>query len=396
MPRPKVLHVLEATLGGARRHVTDLLLGLDQHKYELLFAFSPLRADALFSEELAKIRRSGVRTVEIPMAREIRPLLDARAFRQLYRLIRNERIAVAHLHSSKAGFLGRLAAKAASQSCKTIYTPHGVAVRLGKFYGLLEKFAGRFTDALIAVSEPERKELAGYGLVASDRLVTISAGIDLSALAALADPSADTSDVGSVRRELGVPLDAPLIGTAGRLTRLKDPEAFVRVGAAVAQAHPEAYFLWVGEGELQALVLSQAATLGVRDRVLFLSFRKDIYRILRAMDIFVLTSIYESFGYVTCEAMALEKAVVATAVAGTVDLVEPGVTGFLVPPGDSQAMARAISILLEEPAKRKAMGQEGRRKIEQSFTVARMVRQTEDLYDRLLARLWGGTSRRVE
>lgn len=376
MPRLKILQVLEATLGGTRRHVTDLLLGLNKQKYEIHFAFSRLRADDLFAEELQRIQASGVRCFEIPMTRKIRPVSDLRSLWQLYRLARRERYDLVHTHSSKAGFLGRTAAKMARSGCRTLYTPNAIAVNLHPFYGWLERVAGLWTDAIIAVSESEREEIAACRLVPPSRLAMIFSGIDLTTYS-------PAEDKGTVRSELAVSAETLLIGAVGRLAAQKDPQTFVRTAEAVLRRHPQACFVWVGEGELNEAALSLARTLGVEDRIRFVGFRRDVPQFLRSLDIFVLTSTYESFGYVTCEAMALGKPVVATAARGTRDLIVPGTTGFLTPLHDVAALSDAICTLIEDPDLRRRMGSEGRRRAEEVFNVSIMVKQTEDLYDRL-------------
>lgn len=375
--RRKVLHVLEATSAGAARYVADLLLRMDTDEFDVSFAYSPNRADERFWRDLALIEARGIRLYAIPMSRSIQPSADARAFWSLFRLIRERRFDLVHGHSSKAGFLARLAAKLADRHIVTVYSPHAIAISLNPAYGYLERFAGRFTDAVLGVSRSERDELEGYRLLPSGKLRFVTAGIDLPRFAAPADGRA-------FRKRLRVPEAAVLIGTAGRLSSQKDPFTFLRAAARLNQSRVPAYFAWAGDGELRGEAESLSAALGIADRVRFGGQCADLRPFLASLDIFALTSRYESFGYVTCEAMAAGKPVVATNVSGSRELVVDGFTGFLVEPGDSASAAAALQRLAEDSLLRRAMGLAGRQRAREQYDVTRMVRQVEGLYRELI------------
>jgi glycosyltransferase involved in cell wall biosynthesis len=380
-PRPKMLHLLEATGAGVSRYVADLLLRIDTAAFDVALAYSPRRADARFWMDLKAIQKRGIRTFEIPMSRGIRPFDDARALWRIHRLVKEHSFDLVHGHSSKAGFLGRLAAKGAGSRVLTIYSPHAISIAANPAYAHLERFAGHFTDAMLGVSRSEREELEGYQLVPVAKLHHVTAGIDVAAFASYADR-------GEFRRQMLIPEHAVLIGTAGRLVPQKDPLLFVRAAAQLRQEGLLTYFAWAGDGELRDQAEALARSLGVDTHLRFAGYCRDVRPFLAALDIFALTSRYESFGYVTCEAMAMGKPVVATNVAGSNELVEDGKTGYLVAPGDVAGCAAALRRLAVDPSLRHTLGEAGYWRARDHYDVGRMVRQVEDLYRKLLEESW--------
>jgi glycosyltransferase involved in cell wall biosynthesis len=379
--RPKILHLLEATSAGAARYVADLLLRIDTEAFDVAFAYSPRRADDRFWRDLTAIQARGIRTYEIPMSRSIRPIDDGKALWRIYRLVKEDGFEVVHGHSSKAGFLGRLAAKMADWRVVTIYSPHAIAISANPAYAHLERFAGYFTSAMLGVSRSERDELEGNNLVPVSKLYHVTAGIDIPAFSACLDGE-------TFRSQWSIPDSAVLIGAAGRLAYQKDPLTFVRAAAQLHRDGVPAYFAWAGDGELRDQASSLARLLGVDTRVRFTGHCRDLRPFLAALDIFSITSRYESFGYVTCEAMAMGKPVVATNVAGSNELVWNGRTGFLVPAGDAKGCAAALRRLASDASLRQAMGQAGQRRVHEHYDVGRMVRQVESLYRKLLEESW--------
>lgn len=379
--RPRILHLIEATSAGVARYVADLLLRIDTNAFDVTLAYSPRRADDRFWRDLQAIQARGVRTFEIPMSRSIRPVDDSKALWQVYRLIKDLGSDVVHGHSSKAGFLGRLAAKLAGSRIVTIYSPHAISISANPGYAPIERLAGYFTDAVLGVSRSEREELEGYRLMSSSKLHHVTAGIDISAFA-------EFPDDGQFRQRMQIPEKAVLIGTAGRLAPQKDPLGFVRAAAQLHREGVPAFFAWAGDGEMRQEAESLARTLGVDSSMRFAGYCPDLRPFLAALDIFALTSRYESFGYVTCEAMSMGKPVVATNVAGSNELVADGETGFLVPAGDTGACAAALGRLALDAFSRRVMGDAGQRRAREYYDVGRMVRQVEDLYRKLLEESW--------
>jgi glycosyltransferase involved in cell wall biosynthesis len=385
----RVLHVAEATIAGVRTYI-QALSGLDRSRFQQTVV-CPLRRENAFGDQqlIDHLVRAGVPVLPVAMRRSISPLADLAALRRLVAILRRERFDLIHLHSSKAGFLGRLAARIAAADLPpaerpaVIYSPHGLAF-LGdsgaatrRLYLALERMAGLLCDRVVAVSAGERDLVIASGIAPAERVIQIDLGVDPAALPPDFDRAAQ-------RQTLGVPVGAPLVGTLARATSQKNPCLFVDAAARVLLAQPEAWFLWCGDGELRDQAESRARALGITDRCRFLGHREDAGRLLASFDVFWLTSNYESFGLATAEAMALGLPVVATDVVGTRDLVVPGVTGLLVPPRDPAALARATLGLFGDPARARALGRAGRLRILDRYSLSRMLDVTASLYDSLI------------
>jgi glycosyltransferase involved in cell wall biosynthesis len=193
-----------------------------------------------------------------------------------------------------------------------------------------------------------------------------------------------------IRAELGIPADVPLVGTVGRLDFQKAPLDFVRMAALVRASHPEARFVWVGEGDLLEEAQAEARRLGVD--IVFTGYRSDAARIASSFDVFVISSLYEGLGRALSEAMASGRPIVATAVNGVVDIVEPGTTGFLAPPADPETLARHIVWLLRNPDAARRMGEAGRERARSLFDPALMCALIEQAYARLVGPAPSGTA----
>jgi len=377
--RPKVLQVLEATGAGTACYVAGLLLNIDTKAFDVSFAYSSLRADQRFLKDLQHIAMRGVRLYEIPMQRNIRPLDDLRALWDLYRLIKAQQFDIVHGHSSKAGFLARLAAKLADSRIVTVYSPHAISISFNPKFWYLERFAGFLTNAILGVSRSERDELENYRLVSRSKLRYATAGIEVAAYAG-------QFGGGDLRERIGVPAGTILIGSAGRITAQKDPATFLKAAAELLGSGVRAHFAWAGNGELKCESETLASELGIAEHVTFLGYCPDLRPFLDALDIFALSSRYESFGYVTCEAMAMGKPVVATNVSGSNELILHGETGYLVDIADVQGLAKAFHHLAGDRALCRRMGEAGRARARKHYDLRRMIRDVEQFYRELF---WG-------
>jgi len=183
-----------------------------------------------------------------------------------------------------------------------------------------------------------------------------------------------------VRAELGVRENTPVIFMVGRLALQKNYPLFLRVMAQLREANPDLIGLVAGQGPLQAELQSLAGSLGLTEGVRFLGPRDDIPDLMVAADIVVLTSDWEGFPNTLLEAMWLERPVVATDVGGCREVVDDGETGFLVPPGDGEALVAACQRLLDEPVLRERMGAAGRQRVLDQFTAEHLVEATLDQY----------------
>lgn len=344
------MHVVEASLGGIARHIWDLMrelhaLGLDQ-----VLVYSPVRMDVRFRQCVDWCSREGIACEEVGMTRAVSLRADIRSVVRLINLVKTRNVRILHLHSSKAGGVGRLAALFL-RNVRVVYTPNGNPSHLSWRYGVIEFLLGRIrTDRLIAVSASEYRELARLRYVKRERLIRIDSGIDPTAVVSLA--------TGSYLSERMI--GRSIVATVGRIARQKDPLFLADVSRIVLDARPDAKFLWIGDGEMRRDFVAAIRRLGVEEAWTITGWVENPYKVLRQASVFALASRYESFGYVTLEAMALGLPVVGTKVAGTMDLVEHQRTGFLVPLGSTNGFADAVIRLLQSERLRRTLGEAGR------------------------------------
>ncbi|MFQ6130804.1 MAG: glycosyltransferase family 4 protein [Armatimonadota bacterium] len=381
MPSLRVAQIIEATTGGVRRHLTDLVTHLAGPDFAI-HVFCSTRRDPHFRADIERMRQAGAEVTVVDMRREIAPGPDWRAYRELTRLLRDGDFHVVHAHSSKAGVLGRRAAKSAGAPA-VVYTPHcfpfemRAAAPTRWFYRQIERRMAGDTNRIIAVCAQEREAALRSRICAPEKIAVIENGLDLEAFDRAQEPAPE-------RQELGLREEDVVIGTMGRLTRQKGQEHLVRALPAILGEQPAARVLLVGEGELRPRLEGLAWELGLSDRVVFAGHREDAAACYQVMDIFVLPSLWEACPYAILEAMAAQTAVVASAVGGCRDIVEDRVSGVLVPPGEPRAIANAVLSILRNPERLAALGEAGRRRVEEHFALARMVERTAELYRELV------------
>ena len=310
--------------------------------------------------------------------RAINPL-DAVALAQLIALCLRQRFDLVDTHTSKGGFLGRLAARVAGVP-HIVHHAHGfsfnqVTGASRRFYIALERLAARAGHFTISVSEEHRLTALEAGIEPPEKISTILNGIDLKPFAAV--------DRAAARRALGFDSKDLIIGAVGRLSAQKGFEYLIRALPAVLQAVPAARLAIAGDGPLEIELRQLAFHCGVQDRVRFLGFRKDIPQLLAAFDVFALPSLWEGLSISLMEAMATGKAIVATDIWGNREMVDPEKTGLLAPPANPAALAAALRrVLLDRPLAQ-ALQQNARQAALLRYSEQRMVEQTLALYDGL-------------
>lgn len=377
--RIKVLHVITRFAGGSGGNTLLSAIGMDPGRYEVWIAAAP--DGALWD----RARRSGIRTVPIPRLREeISPLDDAVVLRQLVRLIRRQRFSVVHTHCAKAGFLGRLAARIAGAPA-VVHTFHAFgfdrAVRGPRrvLYRALDRLVRRMADRYVAVSPLVGRAAVEQRLAPPGSVVVVPSAVEVDSIPRSADPS--------VREELGIPSGVPVVGWVGRMVAQKAPIDFVRMAAVVKRTHPQTVFVMVGDAASEAWPLereTRAEAARLRLDVVFTGYRSDAPRVISAFDVFVVSSLYEGLGRGLTEAMAGARPVVATAVNGVPDLVEPGSTGLLAPPADPAALARCVGWMLDHPDQAREMGRQARERVIPAFAPSGMCGSLDHLYSGLL------------
>lgn len=377
----RILHVLEATVGGTRRHLLDLCRNLPRERFLQHLVYSSVRS-AEFEGDAQRLRESGIEATPLPLRREIEPAEDWHCLQALTRIIRDWRPQIVHGHSAKGGFLARLAARRVA-GCRTVYNPHGFPFQMRtsplkhQLYVGLERYAGRYTDALVAACESQKTLALQYGLLPAERISVIPNGIEAAEFSLAIDREA-------LRRELGVPVEARLVGTVAALSPQKGVEYLVRAAAAVRRERPEVHFLIVGEGVLRGSLQRLAKALGTAEGVHFPGARGDVPQVLAALDLFVLPSLWEGLPYVLLEAGAAGLPVLATDIPGNHDVIKAEETGYLAKPADALDLAVKLFEALDDPAlaDRAAALQQ---LVRTEYTLERMVGGHAALYEKLVA-----------
>lgn len=350
--------VTRADLGGAQVHVLDLLRGF-QHTLDMVVATGE---EGYFTEA---VRRMGVPCEVVPnLVHPIRPMRDIRALVDVARLIRRYRASVVHTHTSKAGWIGRLAARAAG--VPGIFTAHTWCFTEGishktRLVGIpAERLAAMCSSAIINVSRANH-EIASQNRIANpEKMLTIWNGI----------PDTDW------RAHPGAS-GTPVIAVVARMVEQKDHRTLIR---ALPLMQQQARVLFAGDGPYLEDLQKEAFQAGAHDRIEFLGRRLDIERILSKAHIFALPSKWEGFPLSILEAMRAGLPVVASDVGGVSEAVEDGRTGFLIPRGDARTFAQKLDILAGDQVLRRRMGNAGRKRYEEEFTLKIMLQRTMEVY----------------
>jgi glycosyltransferase involved in cell wall biosynthesis len=372
-PVLRVLEVFEPPAGGVPEHVRLLADGLHDRGYEVTVA-GP--ADAA---PRARMEERGVEYVELPIVGDMLALRrDLPTTRALTALMRERRFDLVHLHSQKAGLLGRLAAVPARTPA--VYTPNSLIHRFmfivpsptarQRYLKTLwmERVLGRITTALIAVSQEERDAAVQDRLIARRRVHVIRNGVDFDETVE-ADP-----------RLLEFRGEGPLLGMVAALRVQKGLPTLLSALEILAGRGAAPRFAIVGSGPLEDEVRARINEGPLAATTLLLPFEGRVEPYLRALDAFVLPSYFEGLPLAVLEAMAAGLPVVATGVGGTPEAVVARETGILVDVKDAEALADAMQAIAAQPELRARMGVAGRARYEAEFRVDRMVDQTATLY----------------
>jgi glycosyltransferase involved in cell wall biosynthesis len=372
---PKVISfITRLIVGGAQETAIYTAAGLGPEYSSLLVTGPQTGAEGELHTEAARL---GVPPLVLtPVVRQISLIKDVRALVALWRLFRRERPDIVHTHSSKAGILGRLAARLARVPV-IVHTVHGWPFhtetgRLDRgIYMWLERRMARFTDRLIAVSAKDIESGVAARIGDRARYTMVPNGVELSELLA-------------VERTLPSLENVRVIGGIMRLVPQKDPQTFVRAAALVASRLPDTRFEIAGGGPLKDELERLAGELGLNGNFEFLGIRRDLTDLLASFDIFVATSLWEGLPRAVVEAMASGLPVIAADVGGVSEVIKDGYTGWLVPPGDPAAIASCMEEILKDPEHAAAIGKRGREAV-RNLGTAEMLEQTKAIYSELLS-----------
>ena len=365
---PKVLHVITDTgWGGAERHALALTTGLVQRGHDCQVAY--LVGDGYLD---TAFEARGIRTTNL----RARSWLDPVALARLIRLARRERFDLLHAHLFPGEVFATLAALRLG-GVPLICTKHNDEAFLRKWhFRMLHRVISYRASRTIAISDHVRRFTMETGTAHSPRVLTIRYGYDPPAVL----PTREAS-----RATRGVPAGAFLVGAAGRLAAQKGHRHLIEAIPALAPEIPNVQVVIMGEGPMRPALERRTRELGVDRHVRLPGFHPDVQSFLCGLDVFVMPSLWEGFGLVLLEAMAAGRPIVASKVSAIPEVIEDGETGLLVPPADASALGGAILRLWHDPSLREKLGNAGRERLRERFSLDQMVDETERVYAEVLA-----------
>jgi|SoiMethySBSTD1v2_1073268.scaffolds.fasta_scaffold36957_4 glycosyltransferase involved in cell wall biosynthesis len=368
----KVLELLTSfQIGGTERQVANLVRGLDSSRFDLRVAC--LRR---FGELLGEIESLHVPVTEFRIGGKLYGPKTALEAMRLAQYLRRNRVQIVHTFGLYPNIFAVPVAKMAGVPI-VLASIRDQGDILTPLQQRIQRWSCRFADCILVNATAIRERLVEQGYDES-RIVVIRNGIR----PAHHNRSQDSAEA---RERWGVPRRARLVVVLSRLNPMKGIEYFLDAAGILAARYPDTHFVVAGDGEIRASLQERARNLGIADRVTFTGFRTDIPDLLAEASVSVLPSLSEGLSNTVLESMGAGIPVVATRVGGNPEVVEDGVSGFLVPPRDAGALAQAAGRLLADEPLARRIGQAGMERVARRFSVENSVRQTERIYRQLLA-----------
>ena len=379
--KTKVFHVItKLELGGAQKVTLMTLERLPRDQYEVGLVTGPEGLLVEWANRIPDIHRVWIPT----LVREVRPLKDALAFLKLWNLFRRERPQVVHTHSSKAGILGRWAARLAGVPV-IFHTAHGFGFNdfqrplVRNFYLWMERITTKVTTKLVVVSYANADKGERSGIFERKDWVLCRDAISVEQF----------MQPGPRRRKLGewnIPENKVVVGMVACFKPQKSPIDFVDIAARVLGESSDAHFVMAGDGELRPAIEARIREHGIREHMTLLGWQSDMPEVYRNLDLVVLTSLWEGLPCVFSEAMACALPIVATNVDGAREAILDGDNGYLHEPHDIEGMANSVLKLIADPEFRLEMGRRGKSRAMQ-FDISTSVATLESAYRECVASL---------
>lgn len=359
--------ITDLDIGGAENSLYQLVTHLNRKK------FSPIVCSLSGEGKIAeKLRDKGIEVVCLGAKNKF----DITIFFKLVKLLHRKKPHILHTYLFHANFVGRIAGWISRTPI--IISSVRVAEEERPHHLYLDMLTQWMVDKEVCVSKEVEKFMRKKAKVSTSKLITIYNGINPSDFHLL-----NNKEKNKKREELSISGFNLVIGTIARLTTQKGIQYLLEAFKIVLKDFPRCCLLIVGEGFQKKSLERLVEKLGIISSVKFLGFREDAKEIINIMDVFVVSSLWEGMPNVMLEACALSKSVVATRVAGSKEIIKDGQTGFLVPPRDCKSLARSIKLLLHDPKTREEFGNRGKEFVNNNFSLDRMVKATEKVYEEL-------------
>lgn len=370
---------LARQIGGGEVHLLSLISKLNREKYKIFVAYpgpGPLE-ELLKKESVTPLRVTSLRGKWEPLC-----------VLELMCLIQRHSIDIVHSYEPKSGFWAMMAANLLGVPGK-IYTVHlpcftpywketGFQWARDKIRYVRDTLTSCMADRIIAVSEEIAREKIGRQGISSHKVETVLNGVEGRKF------SPKKKAQGRLKEQFNIPKEARLVGVVARLEPHKGHLCLLEAMQAVVEKIPDVWLLVIGEGWYEETVRDAVWEYGLDKHVVFTGFQKDMVNVLLDLDLVVLPSMYESTNLSLIEGMLMEKAVVASAIPSHGPMIEDGVNGFLVPPGNAESLAAAMTKVLTDRQLAASMGRRGRKIALEQFSLDRMAEQTERVYEHAL------------
>lgn len=365
----RVFHLIKGLgRGGAETLLSEGLGHADRAEFEYGYGYFIPWKDAL----VPSLREQGAEVVCFDKPRGASIVLSAR---QVAKFVNEWRADILHCHLPLSGVAGRLAGRIAG--VPVVYTEHNKLERYHSFTRYANLLTWGMQSTVVAVSNEVAGSIRRHSRSSTPVQIVLN-GIDTARF---------TNDPATSRRlrdELGVPARAPIVGTVAVFRRQKRLDLWLRAARLLLDEHPDVHFVLVGDGPLRREIEMLNNALALTDSVHFVGLKPDVRPYLAVMDIFMTSSAVEGLPLALLEAMAMRRPAVATAVGGVPEVIQHGVNGFLVEPGDPKVLAEQVSRVLSSLESQTDLIERGRQTVEERFGIARMVRNLEDIYRAVL------------
>ncbi|MCW8806140.1 MAG: glycosyltransferase family 4 protein [Ignavibacteriaceae bacterium] len=371
----KILYILEATSGGTQKHVIDIAKKIDKSEFQIDIIYSTDR-NKNFVQESKSIFNN---TIGLPIKRSA-SFTDISNIFKMRRIILENNYDIVHCHSTKAGFVGRLAAFV-SRHPNVIYSPHGFMfcdnrILMKRYlYLTMEKYLGYLTQKLIAVSGSERDLAIQHKIVPNKKIITLFNSIDPSDF----DDFNYTNNVPQKMKN-GSEI---ILGTVGRLYYQKDPITLIKSFKLINSQFPNTKLVIVGDGPLEQVCIKLIDKLGLNSKIELTGYQKNSKAYYKMFDIFILSSHYEGLPYALLEAMSMGIPSVGTDVVGIKDLILNGSTGYLADEEDYKGLADAVINLLSNPQLLSEFSENAKRITRENFNFNNGIKEYQEFYSSL-------------
>ncbi|HOA74349.1 MAG TPA: glycosyltransferase family 4 protein [Phycisphaerae bacterium] len=381
-----ICHIITRLIvGGAQENTILTCRGLHERGRRVTLITGPEAGPE--GQLLDEARATGYDVIVLPsLRRAVNPLADRQAYTDLVEILRQIRPDIVHTHSSKAGIIGRFAARAARVPI-VVHTIHGMSFNRTQswmeqsLYRFLEQRAARITDCLVTVADAMIDQATEAGIAPREKFRTVYSGMEVDWF------SPDRYDRAAIRASWGFSDEHVVVGAIARLFRNKGYEKLIPAMADAARRNPALRFVWVGDGAQRTEYEEELEYRGLRDRTHLTGLvpPNEVARMAAGMDILVHASQWEGLPRAAVQALLMEVPVISFDIDGAPEVVIPGQTGMLVPLNDVDALADAMVELAADPQRRRRFGQAGRQTCLQHFDWRYMVDQLDRIYGNLLA-----------